>query len=145
MLHHAQQLVGHQRQASRRSAAEQNGDPVLGLQAGEDVVAEAGLAHGGGQHRRADGQHRRRPHPGHDDRRSERRLDPPQPLAGGHADAIRSLQHGRLDPREASHSVPQDRQQPVEGERQQRRQEAQRGHGKAQPRLVTAESASSAG
>ena len=42
-LDQAEQLVGHERQHRRGGAAEQHADPVLGLQPGEDVVAEARL------------------------------------------------------------------------------------------------------
>ena len=43
-LDQRQQLVDGERQHRRSDAAEQHEDPVLRLQAGKDVVAEAGLA-----------------------------------------------------------------------------------------------------
>ena len=133
-LDQAQQLVGDQRQRRRRGAAEQHEDPVLGLQAGEDVVAEAGLADRRRQRRRADGPDRGGAHAGHDHRRGQRQLDPEEPLARRHADAVGGLDHGRIDAGEPGDAVPQDRQHRIERQRQQRRQEAERR--KAEPKAA---------
>ena len=120
------------RQDHHRNAAEQHVDPVLGLQAGKDVIAEAGLADGGAQGRHADGPHRRGADAGHDHRRGQRQLDPEQALPRRHADAVGRLDIGGVDAEEAGDAVAQDRQHRIERQRQQRRQESERGHAEAE-------------
>ena len=71
----AEQPVDGQRQRGRGGAAEQHADPVLGLQAGEDVVAEAGLADRGRERGGADRPDRGGADAGEDHRRAERQLD----------------------------------------------------------------------
>ena len=58
-LHQRQQLIDRERQQRRRDAAEQHEHPVLRLQSGEDVVAEARLADRRRQRRGADHPYRR--------------------------------------------------------------------------------------
>ena len=83
VLHQRQQLVDGERQRRRRGAAEQHEHPVLRLQAGEDVVAEAGLPDRRRQRRRADHPHRRGAHAGHDHRRGDRQFDVSAAIATG--------------------------------------------------------------
>ena len=123
-LDQAEQLVRRHGQRRRGAAAKEDEHPVLGLQAGENVVAQRGLADRGGQGRRADGPNRGGAHAGHDHRRGQRQLHREQALAVGHADALGRLHHRRIDTRKPGHAVPQDRQHGIEAERQQRGQEA---------------------
>ncbi len=133
-LDQAEQLVGDECQRCRGGAAEQHEGPVLGLQPREDVVAQAGLADNRGERGGADGPHRRRADPGHDDRRGQRRLDQQQPLPGRHADRVRGLHHVGIDAVQSGHGVAQDRQQRIERERQHRGKKAERRKARAEQR-----------
>ena len=94
----AKQPVDDERQRRRGRAADQHAHPVLGLQAGEDEVAEARLADRGRERRRADRPDRGGADAGEDHRRAERQLDQAQALAPGHADAVRGLEHAGSTP-----------------------------------------------
>ena len=132
-LDQRQQLVDDQRQDRRRDAAEQDEHPVLGLQSGEDVVAEAGLADRSGQRRGADHPHRGGADAGHDDRHRQRQLDHGQRLAWRHADALRRLQDGGIDALQPGNGVAQHRQHRIQRQRQHRGQEAEGGEFEAEP------------
>ena len=94
-LHQRQQLIDHQRQRRRGDAAEQHEHPVLRLQAGEDVIAQAGLADWCRQRCRADHPDRRGADAGHDHRHRQRQFDVAQHLAG-------RCSRSRVRPRAAS-------------------------------------------
>ena len=70
------QLVDNERQSGSGNRSKQNGDPVFRLQSGEDVVAEARLPDRGCKRGSANGPNRGGADPCHDDRRSQRSLDP---------------------------------------------------------------------
>jgi hypothetical protein len=100
----------------------------LGLEAGENHVAQARAADRRRQRRRAD-----RPYRGGADardqhRQRERRLDQTQFLHRRHADGVRRLDHRGIDAVEAGDPVADDRQQRIERQREQRGEEAQRGY-----------------
>ena len=82
-LDQRQQPVDGQRQRRRGGAADQHAHPVLGLQAGEDEVAEARLADRRRERRGADRPDRGGADAGEDHRRAERQLD--QSAAAGGA------------------------------------------------------------
>ena len=92
-----------------RTAAE-----FWGLQAAEDVVAQAGGADrsgkGGGPHHPDRG----RADAGDDHRGRQRQLHPEEPLAGGHAQALGGFQDVRGHPQDAGDGIAQDRQHAVE-------------------------------
>ncbi len=131
-LDQAEHLVDEHRERNDRNAAGEHIDPVLGLQAGEDVVAEARLADGGAERRNADGPHCGGADARHDDRRRERQLDTGEALAGRHADAVGRLDVIVVDSVEAGDAVAQDRQHRIDRQRKERRQKAERRHGKAE-------------
>jgi hypothetical protein len=126
-LDQSEQAVGGQRQQGRRRAADQDPNPILGLKAGEDEVAEARLSDRGRQGRGADRPYRSGADAGEQHRRSERQLDQQEALPPRHADPVRRLDHARIEALKRRHSVAHDRQQRVEAERDQGRQEAQGG------------------
>src|SRR3954451_3595857 len=72
----AKQLVDNERQSGSGNRSKQNGDPVFRLQSGEDVVAEARLPDRGCKRGGGNGPNRGGAAPCHDDRRSQRSLDP---------------------------------------------------------------------
>ena len=72
---HGQQLIDRERQGSGRDATEQHEHPVLGLQSGKDVVAEAGLADRRRQCRGADHPDRRGADARHHHRQRQRQFD----------------------------------------------------------------------
>ena len=96
-LHQRQQLIDHDRKHRRRDTAEQHENPVLRLQAGEDVIAEAGLADGSRKRGGADHPHRRGADAGHDHRQSQRQFHHEQRLPRGHSDAKRGLRSDGID------------------------------------------------
>jgi hypothetical protein len=81
VLHEREQLIDDEREDRRGEAAEQHRNPVLRLQAREDVVAEARLADGRGERRRADDPDRGGADAGHDDGKRERQFDDEERLA----------------------------------------------------------------
>jgi len=91
------QLIEHQRQQRRANAAEQNENPVLRLQTGEDVIAETRLSDRRGECCRADDPHRRRTNARNDHRCGQRQLDQTQRLTRRHAHAFRRHQNGWID------------------------------------------------
>ena len=101
-------------------------DPILRLQAGEDVVAETGLAHGSRERRGADDPDSCSAHAGHDRGERERQLHLDQRLHRRHADTDGRLLDRSVDAEHAGDRVPEDRQHRVERQRQQRRQEPER-------------------
>ena len=131
-FHQRQQLIDGERQQRRGDAAEQHEHPVLRLQAGEDVIAEARLPDRRRQRRGADHPDRRGADAGHDHRQRERQFDHQQRLPRRHADATRGFGHRRIDALKAGDRVPQHRQHAVERERQHRGQEAERGEAEAE-------------
>src|SRR3546814_4358401 len=80
-LDQAQQLVDDKGKSRRYGAAEQHPDPVLGLEAGEDIVAEAGLPNRRSQCCRAAHPDGRRPDTSHRHRGDPRQPDAPAALA----------------------------------------------------------------
>ena len=118
-----QQLIDRERQHRRGEAAEQHEHPVLGLQPGEDVIAEAGLADRRRQRRGADHPDRRGADARHDHRQRQRQFDHEQRLPRRHADALRRLERSRIDALQAGDGVAQHRQHRIERQRQHRRQE----------------------
>ena len=96
-LDQSEQAVDGERQRRGGRAADQHPDPILGLQAGEDEVAEARLADGGGERRGADRPDRGGADAGEDDRRAQRQLDQREALAPGHAEPVGRLDHGGID------------------------------------------------
>ena len=82
-LHQRQQLVDGERQRRGGDAAEHDEHPVLRLQAGEDVIAEAGLADRRRQGRGADHPDRGGADAGHDHRQRQRQFDIAQRLPAG--------------------------------------------------------------
>ena len=126
-LHQRQQLIDHQRQRRRGDAAEQHEHPVLRLQAGEDVIAEAGLADRRRQRGGADHPNRGGADAGHDHRHGQRQLDIPQDTGRFGADDAGGLQQRAVDGVEPDHGVAQHRQHRIERQRQHRGQEAERG------------------
>ncbi len=128
-----QQLIDGQRQHRRGEAAEQNEHPVLGLQACEDVVAEAGLADRRRQRRGADHPDRRGADARHHDRQRQRQFDGEQRLPRRHADALRRFQDRRIDALQPGDGVAQHRQHRIERERQHRGQESERRKTKSEP------------
>ena len=126
-FHDAEQLIRDERQARRRYAAEQHGHPVLHLQARENVVAKARLAHGRGQRGRADHPDGRRAHAGHQHRGRERQLHAAQALPVRHARAARRFDHRRIELQDARHAVANHGQHRIQHEREQRGQEPERG------------------
>ena len=125
-LDQPQQRVGEQGQRGRRNASRQHERPVLGLQSGEDRVAQSRLPDSGRKRRRTDGPHGGGADARHHVRRGERCLDQPQPLPAGHPHTIGSLDDigGHILAR--CHRIAQDREQCIEGERQQSREKAER-------------------
>ena len=107
----------------RRGAADEDGVVVAGLQAAEDVVAEAGGAHGCRQRGHPHAPDRGGPQARQDHRQGERQLDHAKALPRRHADTLRGFAHGRVDPRESGDRVAKDRKQAVEHEAQESRQE----------------------
>jgi hypothetical protein len=104
---------------------------VAGLQAAEDVVAEAGGADGRRERGHADAPDGGGSHARQDHRQRERQLDEAQALSRRHADAVRRLAHGRVHAPEAGDRVAQDRQQAVEHEAQEGGQEPDAGEAQA--------------
>lgn len=125
-LDQADERVGDERQPGGGDAARQHQRPVLRLQTREDHVAEAGLADRRRERRRADRPYRGGADAGDQHRQRERRFDQAQLLRGRHADRIRRLGNSGVDADEASDAVADDRQQRIERQRDQRRQEAER-------------------
>ena len=121
--------------ACGRDTAEQHGHPVLDLQTREDVVAEARLADRRRQRGGADHPDGGRAHARHQHRRRERQLDARETLPIRHADAARRFDHGRVEIQDAGDAVANDRQHRIEREREQRRQEAERGEARAEDAL----------
>ncbi len=133
LLDQGQQLIDRERQYRGGKAAEQHEHPVLGLQAGKDVVAEAGLADRGRQRRGADHPHRRGADARHDHRQRQRQLHGEQGLTLCHADALRGLEDGGIDAFQAGDGIAQHRQHGIERQRQHRGQEAERGKAQSEP------------
>lgn len=125
-LDHAEQRIDAQRERGGGEAADQHQRPVLRLQSGKDHVAERGLADGGGERRRADGPDRGGADAGHQHGGDQRCLDQPQFLATRHPHAVRRLDDRGIETGEAGDAVPEDRQQRIEHQREQRREEAER-------------------
>ncbi len=122
-LDERKQLVDHQRERCGGHAAEQHVDPALGLQAREDVIAEARLAHRRRERGGADHPDGGRPNARHEHRRGERKLHANEALPIRHADAARGLAKRRIEIQDAGHAVADHGKHRVERERQQRRQE----------------------
>ncbi|MGY3356884.1 hypothetical protein ACVWZK_003547 [Bradyrhizobium sp. GM0.4] len=126
-------MIDGERQQGRGKAAEQHEHPVLGLEPGKDVIAEAGLPDRGRQRRGADHPHRGGADPRHHDRQRQRQFDHHQRLPRGHSDAFGSLYQRGIDAVEAGDAIAQHRQHRIERQRQHRRQEAESGEGDAEP------------
>ncbi len=120
-------MIGDQRERHGRETTKQHRDPVLHLQAGENVVAQTGLADRRRQSRAADHPDGGRPHSGHQHRRRQRQLDAQQPLPIRHANATGRLDDRRIEVGETGNSVTQNRQHRIQGQSQQRWQKTQRG------------------
>ena len=133
-LDQRQQLIDQQRQHRGGKAAEQHEHPVLGLQAGKNVIAEAGLADRRRQRRGADHPDRGGADARHHHRQRQRQFDREQRLPRRHADALRRFQDCGLDALQAGDGVAQHRQHRIERERQHRGQESEGGEAKAEPR-----------
>ena len=122
----SEQLIDEQRKQRRGDAAEQHRHPILDLQARENVVAEARLAHGRRQRRRAD-------HPDGAVRTPAisigRRAAARRAIVAAvrHADAACGFDHGWIEIDDAGHAVADHRQHRIERQCKQRRQEAERG------------------
>ena len=97
---------------------------VPGLQPAEDVVAEARRPHRGRERRHPHRPHRGGAQPGHDDGHGEGQLDPAQLLPRGHAHRPRRLGQGGGDAGDAGDGVPQDGQHAVQGQADERGEEA---------------------
>ena len=109
-LHQRQKLIDREREHGGGDAAEQHEHPVLRLQAGEDVVAEARLADRRRQRGAADHPDRRGADARHDHRQRERQFDHGERLPARHADAERRLLDRRIDAEQSGDGVPQHRQ-----------------------------------
>ena len=131
-LHQSQQQIDQNGEDRGGRAAKQNEHPVLGLQAGEDIIAEARLADRRRQCRSADRPHGSHAYASHDHGGCERQIDLQQLLAPRHADALRGFRNRRIDAGEAGHGIPQDRQNGIKRQRGDRRQEAEGRNGEAE-------------
>ncbi len=129
-----QQLIDRERQHRGGKAAEQHEHPVLGLQPGKNVIAEAGLADRRRQRRGADHPDRRGADPRHHDRQRQRQLDREQGLLRCHADALRRFQDRGVDALQAGDGVAQHRQHRIERQRQHGGQETEGGKSNSEPR-----------
>ena len=125
-FHQRQQLIDHQRQRGGGDAAEQHEHPVLRLQTGEDVIAQAGLAYWCRQRCRADHPDRRGADAGHDHRHRQRQFDVAQHLAGLGTDHASGFEQRAVDAVEPDHGVAQHRQHRIKRQRQHRGQETER-------------------
>ena len=114
-----QQAIGDESERGSADASDDDGDPVFRLQPAEDVVAEARLADGRGQCRRADGPDTGGAQAADQDRRCERNLDAQQALPRRHANAFRGLDDVRIDLLEARDATAQDGQHRIERQRDQ--------------------------
>ncbi len=128
-----QQLIDRERQHGGGEAAEQHEHPVLGLQPGKDVIAEAGLADRRRQRRGADHPDRRGADARHHHRQRQRQFHREQRLARRHADALRGLEDRGVDAVQAGDGVAQHRQHRIERQRQHRGQESERGKAEPEP------------
>ncbi|MGY3425595.1 hypothetical protein ACVWZW_006099 [Bradyrhizobium sp. F1.13.4] len=126
-------MIDGERQQGRGKAAEQHEHPVLGLEPGKDVIAEAGLPDRGRQRRGADHPHCGGTDASHHHRESQRQFDHHQRLRCGHSDALRGLDQRGIDAVEAGDAIAQHWQHRIERQRQHRRQEAESGEGDAEP------------
>jgi len=136
VLRQRQQPVRHQGGGACRDAAEQHEHPILGLQAGEDIIAQAGLADGGGQGGGPDHPHRGGTDARHDHGRRQRQLHQPQRLGRRHAHAFGRHADGRIDPDQGGDSVAQHRQHRIERQRQQCGQKTQGAESDAEQMLA---------
>src|SRR5919107_3705512 len=94
-------------------------------ESGEDVLAKSRSAHDGVDRRDAHQEHRGHPYPGDDDRPRQGQLDSQEPLAGAHPHPLRGLGDRGVYGAQASDRVAQDRQQPVQDQRYDRRRVAE--------------------
>src|SRR5215208_3464558 len=92
---------------------------------GEDVLAKPRTAHDGGDRRDTHEKHRGHTHPGDDDRPRQGQLDPQEPLPGVHAHPLCGLRDRRVNGTQTGDRVAQDRQQPVQDQRYDRRRVAE--------------------
>ena len=118
------QTIQAERKDRGRDAADQHRREIPRLKAAEDVVAEARRADRRRERGHADRQHGRRPDAGENDRHRQRQLDAAQALRRRHADALRGLDHGRIDSGETGDGVAKNRQDAVQRQTDERRQEA---------------------
>ena len=114
-----QQAIGDQREGRSADASDNDGDPVFRLQPAEDIVAEARLADGRRQCRRADSPDTGGPQAAEEDRRCERYLDAQQALPRRHANALRGLDDVGINLLQARDAAAQDRQHRIERQRDQ--------------------------
>src|SRR5829696_2237213 len=94
-------------------------------ESGEDVLAKPRTAHDGGDRRDTHEKHRGHTHPGDDDRPRQGQLDPQEPLPGVHAHPLCGLRDRRVNGTQTGDRVAQDRQQPVQDQRYDRRRVAE--------------------
>src|SRR5919107_3435556 len=94
-------------------------------QPGEDVVAQTRTVHHGRDRRDAHEEHRGDAHPGDDDRPRQGQLDAQEPLPGVHAHSLCGLRNRGVHRAQTGNRVAQDRQQPVQDQRDDRRQVAE--------------------
>src|SRR5215210_9063195 len=94
-------------------------------ESGEDVLAKPRTAHDGGDRRDTHEKHRGHTHPGDDDRPRQGQLDPQEPLPGVHAHPLCGLRDRGVNGAQTGDRVAQDRQQPVQDQRYDRRRVAE--------------------
>src|SRR5215217_4251612 len=94
-------------------------------ESGEDVLAKPRTAHDGGDRRDTHEKHRGHTHPGDDDRPRQGQLDPQEPLPGVHAHPLCGLRDRGVNGAQTGDRVAQDRQQPVQNQRYDRRRVAE--------------------
>ena len=123
--------LGRQREQRGGNRAFHDERGVIQADAGQDRLPEASGTDQGAQRRRTDVDHRGRLDPRQDGRQRERELDPPEPGPSRQPERDGGLAQGLRDARDSGMRVPQDGQQAVEKERDERRTRAnaeQRNH-----------------
>ena len=122
----ADDLVEQDGEQGRGDTPKQHSRPVSGLQAGEDIITEAGRPDRRGQNRRADHPDDRRADAGDNGGQGQWQFHLDQALARRHADAARGLAHDRVNALKADNRVPEHRQNAVERQRHKGRGKADR-------------------